>query len=96
MPRFGTPISANKNVETFLCCNQTKAIRGVSMPITDDSKCSLTYSLFCASAHSRTHPDTAPLNLCGARMLLYRSSSRMAMPTLSPIPKRHQVVPTQL
>src|SRR4051794_16556422 len=54
------------------------------------------HSLFCASAHSLTQPDTAPLNLCGARILLYRSSRRIAMPTLSPTPKRHHVVPTQL
>ena len=46
-----------------------------------------------ASAHSRAHPDTASLILCGARRPRYRSSRRIAMPTESCTPKRHHVSP---
>src|SRR4051812_28599587 len=53
-------------------------------------------SLDCASAHSRIHPDTADLILCGARSPRYLSSMRIAKLTLSCRPKRHHVDPTQL
>src|SRR4051794_1227509 len=55
-----------------------------------------THSLFCASAHSLTHPLTPPFILCGLLILLYLSSNLTAMPTLSPIPYLHHVLPTQL
>ncbi len=86
--------AGNKDVETLFRGNQAEAVLKSAwvMLIHVDT----THSLFCASAHSRTQPDTPPLILCGDRMLLYLSSSLMAMPTLSPMPNRHQVVPTQL
>src|SRR5690606_30902645 len=53
-------------------------------------------SLPLASAHSLMHPETPPLSLCGDRSPLYLFSISMAKDTLSCIPKRHQVEPTQL
>ncbi|CPU65348.1 Uncharacterised protein [Mycobacteroides abscessus] len=51
-------------------------------------------SLPRASAHSRAHPETPSLILCGERRPRYRSSSSTAMPTESCTPNRHHVDPT--
>lgn len=91
---FCTSVASNEDVEPGFRGNESEAAAVSPVIVPVGSFC--THSLFWASAHSRTQPDTAPLNLCGARILLYRSSSRIAIPTLSPTPKRHHVVPTQL
>src|SRR3954454_2711104 len=52
-------------------------------------------SLPRASAHSRAHPLTPSLILCGERRPLYLSSSATASATESCTPYRHHVWPTQ-